>query len=303
MTIDWTKFLGVVELNPTELCNLQCEFCPRAHGYPNQNLHLRPGLVEIVKDYLIEMDYRGIVCLSGKGEPTLAKHFREICEIILDNPWKTKINTNGKNFDEYIDLIERFDIVHYDYYDEDWEGFLETVEKYKKYPNIKFWYKPPIDWNQYTQSYTNRAGSIEGDFKFDTRNKPYQKYCGRPTRKLFIDWNGDYRLCCEDWRKANKYSKESDYDMYMLENDPEICFGNVLEQSIEEYLNTNKQLAKYRDNLLRGDRSLSPCNTCSFRNDDDHEHFLRVLDEYQQYNVQPSHNHEGSNSIPLRTIE
>lgn len=301
-TFNWTQFLDVVEINPTELCNLRCEFCPRAHGYPNQDLHMHTYVAAMVRDSLLDIDFTGIVSITGKGEPTLAKNFREISKIMLDNPWKIRMNTNGKNVEEYIDVIEKFDIVHYDYYEEDWEGFLAVTEKYKEYPNFNFYYRPPLNWHEYQRSYTNRAGAMDGEFSFDVRNKPYQKYCGRPTRKLFIDWNGDYRLCCEDWRQGNKYSKDLDHEMYVMTHDPKVVFGNIADQTIEEYLNTNKQLEKYRNNLLHGKRSLSPCNTCSFKNDDDYNHFLRVLDEYQQHEVQPDNNNEGGNRIPLRTI-
>jgi len=301
MTIDWTKFVDVVEVNPTELCNLLCDFCPRAHGYPNRNLHMDAGIAGMIREGLLDIGFTGIVSITGKGEPTLAKNFVQIAEIFLGQPWKVKINTNGKRLDKYIDIISRFDMVYYDYYDEDWKGFLDTIEKYKKYPNFKFWYKPPLSWTEYQRSYTNRAGSMEGEYSFDLRNKPYQKYCGRPVRKMFIDWNGDYRLCCEDWRVGNQFSIQENFHEYEM-NKTETTLDNILHTPIDEYLLTNKTLARYRDKLLRGDRSESPCNMCSFKNDDDAEHFLRVLDEYQQHDIQSDSDNERGDRIPLRTI-
>ena len=32
--------MRTMEINPTELCNRKCSFCPRGDWYPNKNLHL-----------------------------------------------------------------------------------------------------------------------------------------------------------------------------------------------------------------------------------------------------------------------
>ena len=301
--MDWTKHLDIVEVNITELCNLRCDFCPHGHDYPNRNLHMRLGTASIIASSLEDMQFGGVVSIAGKGEPTIAENFAEISEIFLDGGWKTKLNTNGKDVDKYIDIVKEYDVVYYDYYEENWDEYLRIIDKYSKYPNFKFWYKPPLKWNEYTRSYTNRAGAMEGDFQFDVRNKPYQKYCGRPTRKVFIDWNGDYRLCCEDWRVGVDYSLETNLDMYNLQGiERNVSLDNIMRTSIPDYLNTNKELAKYRDKLLRGDRGMSPCDKCSFKNNDNYEHFLKVLDEYQQHDIQSTDNYEGGNRIPLRTI-
>ena len=38
-----------VDINPTELCNRTCSFCPRGIDYPNQNLHITEEVIEKAK--------------------------------------------------------------------------------------------------------------------------------------------------------------------------------------------------------------------------------------------------------------
>ena len=55
--MDYFNFIDVVEINPTELCNLQCSFCPRAHGYPNQNLHMSLDTAREIRNQLNDSKY------------------------------------------------------------------------------------------------------------------------------------------------------------------------------------------------------------------------------------------------------
>ena len=35
-----------VDINPTELCNRACSFCPRGISYPNTNSHITEDVIE-----------------------------------------------------------------------------------------------------------------------------------------------------------------------------------------------------------------------------------------------------------------
>ena len=77
--VDQVQFVGDIplfswiDINPTELCNRRCVFCPRAEVelYPNQNLHISLDLCSKIADELRALKYSGGVAFSGYGEPTL----------------------------------------------------------------------------------------------------------------------------------------------------------------------------------------------------------------------------------------
>ena len=107
--------LTYVELNPTELCNRKCYFCPRAHGYPNKNLHMSVDVAkEAVKQTSLYTDW---ISLSGRGEPLLCNNFLDILDICSEQ--KVRFNTNGdkltdsllKEIDKIIDLNFRINIM------------------------------------------------------------------------------------------------------------------------------------------------------------------------------------------------
>ena len=85
-----------LDINPTELCNRRCVFCPRAdlELYPNQNLHISLDLCSKIADELRALNYTGGVALSGYGEPTLHPKFSEMVKI-FGNDIRTELITSG----------------------------------------------------------------------------------------------------------------------------------------------------------------------------------------------------------------
>ena len=71
-----------VELNVNELCNRTCIFCPRHDTklYPNRNLHMEIDLAKELAIQLEEINFSGIVNISGTGEATLTKYLPSDCE-------------------------------------------------------------------------------------------------------------------------------------------------------------------------------------------------------------------------------
>ena len=69
-----------IELNINEICNRVCPFCPRANPekYPNQNIHMSVDLANNIAGQLADIDFTGIVNISGTGEPLLTKHVVDI---------------------------------------------------------------------------------------------------------------------------------------------------------------------------------------------------------------------------------
>jgi len=88
--------LSTIELNPTELCNRTCSFCPRSDPkiYPNRNLNMTVNLVEKLREQLIEANYQGDIHITGYGEPLLNPDILKIIEVLSRN-FHTELITNG----------------------------------------------------------------------------------------------------------------------------------------------------------------------------------------------------------------
>lgn len=274
--MDYFNFIDVVEINPTELCNLQCSFCPRAHGYPNQNLHMSLDTAREIRNQLNDSKYSKKVIFAGRGEPTLTKNFDEILNIFLENGpnYQVQVTTNGKK----IDALKKFfndDRVGfaYDIYTPDASEANRIVEKYSEYSNIRLIRKPDygLNFDQFVKSnnarrgltgsiegMTNRAGFL-GENTFDEFE---DNACAKLVYNMYIDWNGNYNLCCDDWNP--------------------LILGNIFEETIEEFINYNENLNGYRkkhfcENSRKG---LPACQTCNRRSPvtgDDREDYMNLI--------------------------
>lgn len=240
MAFTFLNEIREVEIDPTGLCNLACSFCPRATFYPNTNTHMSMETAREIAKQLHEISFKGIVSITGKGEPTLHNDFEALVEC-FDGPWSLKINTNGKRFEKYKDcIISKFDTVFFNCYEYSEEEYLEKVKELDSYPNVVVKWRPNnIQWFDDAPRYTNRGGS------FPTNYRPEEQRCDVIFHKVFIDYNGIYRLCCEDWKD-------------------EITMGNIHDESILDYVENNEKLKSYRRALVKGDRSSSPCSSCSY---------------------------------------
>lgn len=239
-----------IELNLTELCDMKCTFCPRSEGYPNSNLHMSLETIDVIVSQLREVNHNFVIHLSGRGEPTLHKHFDKVLDKLSD--FSVKMSTNGNRVDQYLDKINKnLYKVYYSIYDESKLTIEEAKAKYnflildKRTSNKK-------------QKYHNRAGDIENDF---TKNNPhhpkYGLFCEKPFTIVYINYNGDYNLCCNEWHNPT-------------------VMGNVHDQSIKDFFNNNPILQKFKNDLLNGTRSYSPCNNCNKRA---HQSAVDILDK------------------------
>ena len=216
-----------------------------------------------IRKQLDSSKFKGEVYFAGRGEPTLTKNFDIILDIFIENNpgYKLRITTNGKR----IDLLERFFNKEkisftYDVYSTDIEKYKKIKFKYKKYKNIKVRHRPDTGllYNEFfvnkkvkfrnsenLDGFTNRGGFLG---KKEEDIFLYTDYgCAKLVYNLFINWNGDYNLCCDDWNP--------------------IILGNIFDESIEDYTNYNETLNHYRkthfcENTREG---LQACESCSRR--------------------------------------
>jgi len=249
-----------IELNINEICNRRCPFCPRADPstYPNQNIHMDVSLAENIAIQLADLNFKGIVNISGTGEPLLTKHITDIVKQFGDRGIHIEIVTNGDMLvrkkgkqlikDLYSSGLCQFVVSMYDGPEqiEQFNNlFAECGIDKSSYSLRDRWYDESED---YGLLYTNRAGNIGfqhlSDVAKDKLMKSGKSACFYTHYAMMIDWTGDALLCCQDM-----YNRT-------------VKFGNVKDKALIDIW-LDAKLMEFRNKLKNGERSLSPCNGCN----------------------------------------
>ena len=244
--VDNIPLFSWLDINPTELCNRRCIFCPRAEPelYPNQNLHISLELCSKIADELRDLHYTGAVALSGYGEPLQHPRFVEVIKV-FGKDIKTELITNGdfltpKLAADLVDagiatiLISLYDGPHQ--IDHFKNIFKEAGIPESYYILRDRWYTMDDDFGV---KLTNRAGVVsEGNQSQALEDKP----CFYTHYSMAIDWNGDVLLCVQDWNKR-------------------VTMGNLNHETLLNVW-TSTNFNKYRKVLNRR-RALMPCKTCN----------------------------------------
>lgn len=247
---DILSTLAVVEINPTEMCNRTCAFCPRSDHrvYKNSKKFMAPETARNIAVGLSDVDfgYRGQISISGFGEPLLNRDLLSIVEIFRGHLPGAYIELicNG-DFLETADIrrflsggVTKILVNLYDGPDQ----VPEFERRFKGVPAeryiLRHHYLGP--GQDYGLTLNNRTGlaSFRGPLA-----EPVRRACHIPFYKMMLDWNGDHLLCFNDWGRRGRVS------------------GNVNQISIRD-LWLSSDMERYRRHLLREDRSLSPCNSC-----------------------------------------
>jgi radical SAM protein with 4Fe4S-binding SPASM domain len=249
-----------IELNINEICNRKCVFCPRVNPdvYPNQNIHMNIETAKNIADQLDQLNFSGIVNISGTGEPLLTKYITDIVSEFGKRGIHIEIVTNGDVLKRrkgpelikslYTAGLKQFVVSMYD--------GPEQIEEFKtlfkscgiqenSYSLRDRWYDESED---YGLLYTNRAGNIGfenlSDIAKEKLMKSGKSACFYTHYAMMIDWNGDALLCCQDM-----YNRT-------------IKFGNVNDKQLIDIWRDAK-LMEFRNKLKNGERSMSPCNGCN----------------------------------------
>lgn len=249
-----------IELNINEICNRKCVFCPRVDPkvYPNQNIHMEIETAKNIAQQLKELNFSGIVNISGTGEPLLTRHIVDIVQEFGKRGLHIEIVTNGdillrrkgreliKNL--YQAGLQQFVVSLYDGPEQikTFDNLFASCEIDKNLYSLRDrWYDESED---YGLLYTNRAGNIGFKHLSTTAKQKLMKSgksaCFYTHYSMMIDWNGEALLCCQDM-----YNRT-------------VKFGNVKTRRIIDIWKDAK-LMEFREKLNRGERSLSPCSNCN----------------------------------------
>lgn len=249
-----TGMINVIELNLNGLCNLTCSFCPRSQDYPNTNQHMSEDTLDLICDQIKEIPYTVDIHLSGRGEPTLHESFDVVISKLkaLTN-CTLQLTTNGAKWSKWLDSIKQVDLIVYNVYSDNEEDFWLATERLenvsckhelnlKSLDGSKRFIKTSDGSINYAPWYlTNRTGHVINE---NVNNAPTgHGYCFRPFEKIFINLNGDFVFCCEDW---------SDQPL-----------SNIYTESIYNYYQHNSKLKEIRAELQKG-RRIGACADCSY---------------------------------------
>ena len=267
-----------VEMNLTELCNRKCVFCPRHDPkvYPNRNLNTTIEDARTIAKRLADFGYVGRISFSGFGENFLNKQFNEIVQAMRNELPNNvfECNTNGDflNKKTVTEIYESgMDMLYINLYDglEQIEPFVEIMKEAGiSEDNYKLRaHHTQDEWGLFVN---NRSGLIDwiGFDEDDIENLKGTK-CHYPYYKMFVDWNGDVLFCSNDWGR-------------------EIVVGNLIKSSVMDVW-MGEEMKKVRDRLSVGDRSHSPCNTCSVKGDLFGEPSFNLINEYYESSNNRSH--------------
>jgi sulfatase maturation enzyme AslB (radical SAM superfamily) len=252
--------IAVINLNLTNNCNLRCTFCPiGSDTYVNDHAMMTidtvKKFIERVREFHKQSGNRVTVSLSGKGEATVHKQFRDIVLLLAENKdvLRLQIITNGALLYKHKDLIPLFDRIRYNDYTADnnknKESLIQVLQDFSKKQNISI---TPLDntkeWHE-IKDFTNRVGVLSGPVKEEIK----YDYCHKLFNKMMIECDGSYLICCDDWEKHKN-------------------FGTIYEKSLKDHL-LSGLMRKYRRHVLKGVRQLDPCRTCTYSSKPKKKHY------------------------------
>lgn len=218
-----------IELNITGLCNRKCSFCPHSVGYRGNYFLSEEVAFKLNKD-LVSLNYGGTVTFAGNGEPLLHSNLSRIVKIVTDGvKGSFKLITNGDFLTEDIssNLVES-----------GITGF--KISQYDK--KRDFSYLKNVEIFDYSSGPYNPVNRVE-IFLQDRKELNINKHCFLPFYKLFLDYNGDVLLCCNDWNKKT-------------------IMGNILSDSIQDIWFSEK-FNNFRRKLIERKRNFRPCIACN----------------------------------------
>ena len=208
---------AIVEFDLHGTCSRRCAFCPRvdAEKWPDLDEKFELDLyTKIIIELKNRWKYSGRIAWSGYSEPMI--HLR------------VSIYTNNKTTQKFQKIREELNIDPKIF-------FIRERNKGRK--------------NDFGLVLNNRGGAVDLKqigIKRDTVF-PLKRACNYPLFKIFVNYNGDYQICSNDWNKKK-------------------IVGNAHSSTIDEVWYSS-EFKKIRKDLMNKNRNIDPCKTCDVKGD------------------------------------
>ena len=244
--------LETIVLNVSNVCNMKCGICPNGHDhyknkyYSNHNISKENNLSYLsleendeesnyndkkfmsintakkIEERLKEIDFKGLVSITGFGEPLLNPDIVEITECF--KYFKTNLITNGikltnasypggivfsyPNYDLLDKLTENIDMIEITLHgalDYSLSSDKDDEDYYRVFKDIRNLYKGKITIRNHnifdeknTLRFNNRNGALYNYYINDNKDA----LCYYVFYEFMIDSDGIYRFCAHDWNRV-----------------------------------------------------------------------------------------------------
>lgn len=265
--------LRYIVVSICDICNMQCITCPHSikEWRDSHTDVMTKDTAMILNMRLLEIMYRGIVSISGMGEPLMNKDTRDIISLLSRNRiYQLQIITNGycllgKDNDLIDFLLDHCDKIYISIHDMNKEyGLFKKYEKMSKKIELR---NHDISRLNSTLLATNRGGTM-------CKNIERKERCYYPYYEIAIDCLGNYLWCAHDFEKKS------------IRNN---C--NIYEMSIEDYFINATKDKKMKMYTMDGQLD-EPCKYCDCLG------FLDGRNEYDEF-VKHFCKKEGSSWLNL----
>ena len=249
-----------IEISLVEGCFMECEFCA-LQGLP-EGFHsykfMNKATLKDICEKIAKAGWNSKISIAGHGEPMKHPHIFECIKLIrkylktntiylITNGYSITNETVHKLFESGISNIQISEYTKFprmkkikgelkkEFVVADWEDKMTKAGDLSAKVNIL----APFEYEakNSTHKIINRCGVSE----LPTRSKQ-DKRCAKPFRDMFISWDGDLAICCNDFRKS-------------------LDLPNIKDGSIEDLWNCG-YFQSLRKILFWDGRKVYPCNVC-----------------------------------------
>ncbi len=264
---------AVVEFDLHGTCSRRCAFCPRVDESKWPNLEEKFELdlyTKIIKELKERWKYSGRIAWSGYSEPTVHKQIYELIKItkFFLPDCSLDIVSNGDYLDA--EVIKKLYATGLDHLRVSIYTNDKTTQKFKKIRddlkidhNVFFIReRNKGKKNEFGLVLNNRGGAVNLK-KIGIKREaifPLKRECNYPLFKIFVNYNGDYQICSNDWNKKK-------------------IIGNAKKMKIDEVW-YSEEFNSIRKNLMNKNRNIDPCKTCDVKGDLNGQEYS---DEWKKY--------------------
>jgi len=265
----------------TNICNLNCSFCPITHRKKEQmSIEQFEHIINKIHKHT------KLVCLHVKGEPLLHNNLDSVLKILEKYNLKANITTNGTLIKEKLEILNNsksvrqinfsiHSITQNKILDKKYlQDIFESVEQLKdKIISYRLWNLKSIEENDIN---TNIIKTIEDYYNIkDLKNNLIKNDYYKIKENIFINQDIEFtwpninnkpiieKGRCLALKEQVAILVDGTIVPCCLDNEADIPLGNIFNESLEEILNKEKSIT-IKKNFENSIITCNLCKTCGF---------------------------------------